>query len=242
MSGGGGLVDAEVEGVEGGGDAGGLDGVVRVGVVFAGGAAEVGDAADDEGDGGVAGADELDDGFDVGGDRVDPWGGGFAVVEVFVFDADVVAAEPDDDASGFGAELGIEIVGDGGGVGEGAGPVGGEGAWDGPVEGVAGESGVGEGAEAAHVKVVVAAVVEDFAPIADVGCVWGAADAEEGDLVFFGETVAEDDELAGEGVGGGEEGGGEERGAEEETGGGHGRGDGLPGWSEGGVCQAKNFW
>ena len=107
-SGGGGLVDAEIEGVEGGGDAGGFDWVVGVGVVFAGGAAEVGDPADDEGDGGVAGADVLDDGFDVGGDGVDPRVGGFAVVEVFVFGADVIAAEPDDDASGFGAELGVE--------------------------------------------------------------------------------------------------------------------------------------
>ena len=75
---------------------------------------------------------------------------------------------------------------------------------------MAGEAGVGEGAEAAHVEGGVAAFVEDFAPVADVGSVWGAADAEEGDLVFFGETVAEDDELAGGGVGGGEEGGGEE--------------------------------
>ena len=203
-------MDAEVEGVEGGGDAGGFDGIVGVGAAFAGGAAEVGDAADDEGDGWVAGADELDDGFDVGGDRVDPWVGGFAVVEVFVFYAGVIAAEPDDDASVIGAELGIEIVGDGGWVGEGVCPVGGEGARDGPVEGVAGETGVGEGAEAAHVEDIVAAFVEDFAPVADVGSVWCAADAEEGDLVFFGETVAEDDELACWGVGGGEEGGGEE--------------------------------
>lgn len=203
-------MDTEVEGVEGGGDAGGFDGIVGVGVVFAGGTAEVGDAGDDEGDGGVAGADELDDGFDVGGDRVDPWVGGFAVVEVFVFDAGVIAAEPDDDAGVIGAELGVEIVGDGGGVGEGVCPVGGEGAWDGPVEGVAGEPCVGEGTEAAHVEDIVAAFVEDFAPVADVGSVWGAADAEEGDLVFFGETVAEDDELAGCGVWGGEEGGGEE--------------------------------